>query len=214
MHSNNIISAPAIIVKNAFLAYQRTVIFKNLNFILPRSKWTSLLGPSGVGKSTLLRLLANLTSPDTHASAEITVSNKNPLAMQITYMGQTDLLLPWLNVLDNILLTTRLRKYTSVSRQLFKMKALELLKKVGLSNSASEYPRNLSGGMRQRVALVRTLIENKPVVLMDEPFSSLDAITRYHLQNLAVELLRERTVLFVTHDPVEALRVSDEIIVM
>ena len=92
--------------------------------------------------------------------------------------------------------------------------AISLLQKVGLKHALHLYPHQLSGGMRQRVALVRTLMENKPVILMDEPFSALDAITRYQLQDLASELLQNKTVLFVTHDPNEALKLSHEIFIM
>jgi putative hydroxymethylpyrimidine transport system ATP-binding protein len=93
-------------------------------------------------------------------------------------------------------------------------KAKNLLDLVGLKNAISLYPNQLSGGMRQRVALARTLFEDKPVVLMDEPFSALDTITRIKLQTLASDLLKNRTILFVTHDPLEALRLADHIYIM
>ena len=92
--------------------------------------------------------------------------------------------------------------------------ALELLTKVGLIKVAHQFPASLSGGMRQRAALVRTLLEDRPIVLMDEPFSALDIITRLRLQELAVELLKDRTVLLVTHDPLEALRMAHRIHIM
>jgi putative hydroxymethylpyrimidine transport system ATP-binding protein len=206
--------APSVTIQNAYLAFAHTTIFKNLHLTLPSGKWTSLLGPSGVGKSTLLRLIANLSSPDTQTHAIVTADNAIPLANQITYMAQADLLLPWLSVLDNVLLSTRLRRYTASEEKYLREKARELLAKTGLLKAEKYFPRNLSGGMRQRAALVRTLIEDKMVVLMDEPFSALDAITRFNLQDLAVELLQDRTVFFITHDPLEALRVSEEIIVM
>jgi putative hydroxymethylpyrimidine transport system ATP-binding protein len=94
------------------------------------------------------------------------------------------------------------------------LKTRQLLAEVGLENIEKKYPHQLSGGMRQRVALIRTLLEEKPIVLMDEPFSQLDAITRYELQTFTVELLKNRTVFFVTHDPMEALRMSDEIFIL
>ncbi len=214
MQKYNRITAPCISIQDAYLAFDHAVIFQNLQLTLPSGKWTSLLGPSGVGKSTLLRLIANLSSPDTDSHAVITVDNAVPLAHQIAYMAQADLLLPWLNVLENVLLSMRLRGESASDQIISRERARELLAQTGLQTAEKKFPRNLSGGMRQRAALVRTLIENKMVVLMDEPFSALDAITRFNLQDLAVELLRDRTVFFITHDPLEALRVSDEIIVM
>lgn len=134
-----------------------------------------------------------------------------PLSRQIAYMSQDDGLLPWLSVIENIQLGHRLRGTRSaVTRQ----QALSLLERVQLDNRADDLPVTLSGGMRQRVALLRTLMENKPVVLMDEPFSRLDAITRIELQDIAVELLRRRTVVLVTHDPLEAARLGHQLIIL
>ncbi|GAL36098.1 hydroxymethylpyrimidine ABC transporter ATPase component [Vibrio maritimus] len=117
-------------------------------------------------------------------------------------MAQQDLLLPWLSVIDNVCLASRLngKKVDDVTHQ----KALVLLDQVGLANKATARPAELSGGQRQRVALARTLMQNKPVVLMDEPFSALDAVTRHKLQELAADLLKDKTVLLITHDPQEA----------
>lgn len=123
-------------------------------------------------------------------------------------MAQRDSLLPWLTVQENVLLGVRLRKQRNKQALI---KALELLEQVGLGNLGKRMPEQLSGGQRQRVALARTLMENKPVVLMDEPFSALDAITRLQLQDLAASLLHDRTVILITHDPLEALRLSDEV---
>jgi putative hydroxymethylpyrimidine transport system ATP-binding protein len=127
-------------------------------------------------------------------------------------MAQQDLLLPWSSVLDNVTLGERLRMGRASAET--QERALALLDRVGLANSANALPSTLSGGMRQRAALVRTLMEDRPVVLMDEPFSALDAITRVRLQDLAADLLRGRTVLLVTHDPLEALRLGDRIHVL
>jgi putative hydroxymethylpyrimidine transport system ATP-binding protein len=124
-------------------------------------------------------------------------------------MAQRDLLLPWLSVLDNVLLGDRLRG-TPPRRE----RARALLAAVGLAERADSLPAALSGGMRQRTALARTLMEDKPVVLMDEPFSALDAITRFALQETAAGLLAGRTVLLITHDPLEALRLGHEIRVL
>jgi putative hydroxymethylpyrimidine transport system ATP-binding protein len=212
MHSQT--TSPTVTIRNASIAFNGRLLFEKLNFTLKAGKWTCLLGPSGIGKSTLLRLIANLSSPGTLLNADIQSDNGIPLSRQIAYMGQTDLLLPWLSVLDNVLLGSRLRSYSASEKLTLQTKAKELLTLVGLQAAECAYPKNLSGGMRQRVALVRTLIEDKPIVLMDEPFSALDAITRFKLQNLAADLLRHKTLLFITHDPVEALRLADEIYIL
>jgi putative hydroxymethylpyrimidine transport system ATP-binding protein len=124
-------------------------------------------------------------------------------------MSQRDDLLPWLSLLDNVTLGARLR-----GERADRAKAMDLLGRVGLVPQKDQLPATLSGGQRQRAALARTLMEDRPVVLMDEPFSALDAITRARLQVLAANLLAGRTVLLVTHDPLEALRLSHRIRVM
>ena len=126
-------------------------------------------------------------------------------------MAQQDMLLPWLNVIENVTLGDRLRGAVEPVRR---GAAHELIDQVGLKNYAFALPAKLSGGMRQRVALARTLLEDRPVVLMDEPFSALDAVTRLQLQDLAAILLRDKTVLLVTHDPLEALRLGNHIYLM
>ena len=127
----------------------------------------------------------------------------------IAYMAQQDLLMPWLSALGNVSLGARLR-----GEKPDRARALAMLDRVGLGAEADALPHTLSGGMRQRVALARTLMEDRPIVLMDEPFSALDAITRIRLQELAAGLLAGRTVLLVTHDPLEALRLGERIYVM
>lgn len=203
----NSLSAPAIIIKNAYLAYQKTVIFNQLNMTISAGKCTCLLGPSGVGKSTLLRIIADLIINDGNTHFHGTVTSHYPIA----YMAQTDLLMPWLTVLDNTLLSFRLQNQLNSEK---KERAIQLLQQVGLTDAIQQYPQALSGGMRQRVALVRTFIQEKDVILMDEPFSALDAITRLQLQTLATTLFKNRTVLFITHDPIEALRIADEIYIL
>ena len=130
-------------------------------------------------------------------------------APRLAWMGQQDNLLPWLTVLGNVGLGARLR-----GEPLDRDRAEALLARVGLIPQRDQRPATLSGGQRQRAALARTLMEDRPVVLMDEPFSALDAITRARLQVLAAQLLAGRTVLLVTHDPLEALRLGHRIHVM
>lgn len=202
---------PNIFIRHAYLAYNHVELFSDLNLTFSAGKWSCLLGPSGVGKSTLLRMIADLVSDQTQFRGEITCDNGLPLAQQISYMAQTDLLMPWLSALDNALLHARMQN--QVTSDLL-VRARDLLIQVGLKNSLHKFPNELSGGMRQRVALVRTLLQDKPIVLMDEPFSALDAITRYQLQTLAATLLNNHTVVLVTHDPVEALRLGDEIYIL
>jgi putative hydroxymethylpyrimidine transport system ATP-binding protein len=197
----------SISVKADRLAFGDTLLFENIEFDLPAGAWTCLLGPSGVGKTTLLRLIANLV-PDVE-NISITCSDNKPLAGRTAYMAQQDLLMPWLSVLDNVLLGAKLR-----AQIVDTSKACDLLARVGLADNINDLPNKLSGGMRQRAALARTLMEDRPIVLMDEPFSNLDAISRIRMQDMAAELLEGRTVLLVTHDPMEALRLGDNIHVL
>lgn len=198
----------SIHIHNASLRFQQQTIFENLNLDIPAGKTVALLGPSGVGKSSLLRLIAHLET-GSHWKADIFTSDHQPLTHQISFMAQEDGLMPWLNVLDNVLIGFRLRQEKCDETQ-----AIELLKRINLGDALTKKPHELSGGMRQRAALARTFFENRPIVLMDEPFSALDAITRLRLQNLAAELLAHKTVLLVTHDPLEALRLADHIYVL
>lgn len=202
----------ALIIKNATLRYDK-IIFTGLNLTIPTKKWVCLLGPSGIGKSSILKAIAGLL-PEHCFSASIYIDNDLPLSEQIAYMGQNDLLLPWLTVLENAAITTKLHPLSTHEKQVRKQKAAELLAQVGLSDVLDHFPMQLSGGMRQRVALVRTLLLEKPIILMDEPFSALDALTRYTLQNLATKLLSDKTVLMITHDPQEAARLADIIWVL
>ncbi len=204
--------SPTIRIQQASLNYQDTFLFNNLNLTLHPGKTTCLLGPSGVGKTTLLRILAGLISPQNACfQGDISCDSSIPLPHLVAYMAQEDNLLPWMNALDNALLGSRLRGDFTEN---LSMKATLLFSKMGLENIQHKFPKQLSGGMRQRVALIRTLMEDKPIVLMDEPFASLDAITRFTLQNLTSDLLKNRTVFLVTHDPLEALRLADEIYIL
>ncbi|MGE5147975.1 MAG: ABC transporter ATP-binding protein [Candidatus Eiseniibacteriota bacterium] len=202
-------AALSVAVHAARLDYGGGPLFADLDLTLDAGRWTCLLGPSGVGKTSLLRLMAGLVDP--WADSRIVCGDGRPLAGRIAYMAQQDLLLPWLSVADNVVLGARLR---GERRPGIVRRALELLDMVELGGLGARLPAQLSGGQRQRAALARTLMEDRPVVLMDEPFSALDAITRLRIQDLAAALLRGRTVLLVTHDPLEALRVGDRIHVM
>jgi putative hydroxymethylpyrimidine transport system ATP-binding protein len=211
------ISPPSIIIENLSFSFKQQILFDGLNLKLPAGKTTCILGSSGIGKSTLIRIIANLFSQDDQSiviEGKVYSDNLIPIKNQISYIAQADLLLPWLTVLDNILLGFRLRNTDKKTLQIKRSLAHELLSQVGLINKANLFPQQLSGGMKQRVALVRTFIEDMPIVLMDEPFSSLDTLNRFNLQTLMCTLLAKKTKLIVTHDPLEALRVSDYIYLM
>lgn len=199
-----------VAVRDARLTYGGILVFRDLDLTLAAGRWTCLLGPSGVGKTTLLRLIAGLAPVEPPTT--ITADDGAPLAGRLAYMAQQDLLLPWLRVLDNALLGDRLRGHAAEPAR--RDRARKLLTAVGLGDRLRDRPDALSGGMRQRVALVRTLLEDRSLVLMDEPFSALDALTRLRLQALAHHLLAGRTVLLVTHDPLEALRLGDAVHVL
>jgi putative hydroxymethylpyrimidine transport system ATP-binding protein len=201
------LKSPAISVVNARLRYHDQILFDHLNFHLAGGQTTCLLGASGIGKSRFLQLIAGLHPIS--ASANISACDRKSLSRRLAYMPQTDALLPWLNILNNVLLGYRLRR----SKKPY-TRAHELLVQLGLSNALEKYPAQLSGGMQQRAALARVLLEDRPIVLMDEPFSALDTITRYQLQELTADSLKNRTVLLVTHDPLEALRLGHHIAIM
>ena len=203
------LSAPSVILNNISFAYNGNEIFRSLNFVVKSGQWTCLIGPSGCGKSTLLRLISGSLSEG--LSGEIRFGEDNRFDDLTAWMAQKDLLLPWLTVLDNVCLGARLRgEMTSETYE----KAGVLLENAGLGGYSDSLPSELSGGMRQRVALLRTLMEERPVILMDEPFSALDALTRLKLQDLAAAMVSGATVLMVTHDPLEALRLGHSIFVM
>ncbi len=203
-------------------------LFAPVDLELAAGGWTCLLGPSGVGKSTMLRLIAGL---DTGVRFQGTITCNQPVAL----MAQDPGLIPWLDVTENVTLGARLRGTLGAS---FMSKypgggsaspgqgqaergaappttrAAQLIEAVGLSDRAHHRPASLSGGQRQRAALARTLFEDRPLVLLDEPFSALDARTRAQMQDLSARLLADRTVLLVTHDPAEAARLGDRILLL
>lgn len=183
-------------------------LFPELALHVAPGRWTCLLGPSGVGKSSLLRLIAGLPT-GIDFQGEIRASDGAPLEGRIALMAQSDLLFPWRDVTANVLLGTSLRNEPADPAR-----AEAMIARVGLADHAHKRPAALSGGQRQRAALARTLMEDRPLILLDEPFSALDARTRASMQDLAAELLAGRTVLLVTHDPAEAARLGHHILLL
>ncbi|TJZ94209.1 ABC transporter ATP-binding protein [Paracoccus gahaiensis] len=174
------------------------VLARGLEIAAVAGGWTCLMGASGVGKSTLGRMVAGLP-----VAARLEGVLRVPEG-RVALMGQSDQLLPWASALANVTLGARLRgARPDVAR------ARALLADLGLAGMEDRRPAALSGGQRQRVALARTLIEDCPVVVLDEPFSALDAATRAAMQDLAARALAGRTVILITHDPLEAARLGD-----
>jgi len=179
---------------------------------LARGEFAAVVGPSGCGKSTLLRVIAGLLP----ASSGAVRVNGNSVSGPQTDLGvvfQSPVLLEWRTVLDNVLVQLELR---GLQKQNYKEKAMALLARVGLAEFADRYPRELSGGMRQRTAIVRALIHDPPFLLMDEPFGGLDALTREQMRLDLEALWMEtgKTVLFITHSIDEAVLLADRVIVM
>jgi len=212
------VNAVTIKISNGYLRYydEAQPTIAGLNMEITAGQWTCILGRSGCGKSTLLRYLANLLENKVQWTGEINSQPPCEIKDQVAYMAQQDLLMPWLSVLDNVMLSTKFGAAPNQADnpQMMIDKAHSLLQKVGLADKSGHMPAQLSGGMRQRVALVRTLMQDKPIVLMDEPFSALDAVARYRLQNLAYQLLQDKTVVLITHDPQEAIRLANQLYIL
>ncbi len=200
-------AAPGITLDGA-ARFGQTPLFPPVVLELEAGKWSCLLGPSGCGKTTILRLIAGLETGVSFDGA-VRASDGAAVSGRVAYMAQTDLLLPWLDVIDNVTLGARLRGEPADLKAAF-----ALLERLGLEKHVHKRPSRLSGGQRQRVALARTLMEDRPVVLLDEPFSALDACTRADMQDLAAKMLAGRTVLLVTHDPGEAARLGDHVFLL
>ncbi|MBS1302249.1 ATP-binding cassette domain-containing protein [Loktanella sp. SALINAS62] len=178
-------------------------LIRNLALEIPARRWSCLLGPSGVGKSTIARLVAGLPGTQ-HLRGRLQTGDGVPLTGRVALLAQSGQLMPWADAVQNVTIGARLR-----GARPDRSRARALLEQVGLAGLAHRRPSELSGGQRQRVALARVLIEDAPVVVLDEPFSALDTATRLAMQDLAAKLLKGRTVILITHDPLEALRLSD-----
>lgn len=185
----------------------------NVNFVVKQKDFSSIVGPSGCGKTTMLSLTAGLLEP---TEGEILLNNKKieKNDSRIGYMFQRDHLFEWRTIWQNIILGLEIQKKHKDDKTL--CFAEELLKKYDLYNFKNKKPRQLSGGMRQRVALIRTLVLNPSLLLLDEPFSALDFQTRLKVCDDVYQIIKseQKTALLVTHDISEALSMSDQIIIL
>jgi NitT/TauT family transport system ATP-binding protein len=183
-----------------------TTAIENINLNIYSEEFVGIVGPSGCGKSSILNIISKL---DKEYKGQIKI-NKN---IKIAYMLQEDALFPWLTIENNVLLGLKIENKLNKENKLY---ALNLLKKYGLYDFKNMYPTSLSGGMKQRVALIRTLAIKPDILLLDEPFSALDYQTRLKVSNDVYEIIKKerKTVLIVTHDIAEAISMCDRIIVL
>jgi ABC-type nitrate/sulfonate/bicarbonate transport system ATPase subunit len=194
------------------MSFGSTVALEPTSLTIEDGSFVAIVGPSGCGKSTLFNVIAGLLKPD---SGEVQVANQvvTGTSGHVGYMLQKDLLMPWRTVEDNITMAARLTR--GVTRE-DRIEARRVAKQYGLGEFLHHYPHALSGGMRQRVAFMRTLVTRHPLLLLDEPFGALDAQTRLEMQQWLLQVWKEarRTVLFITHDVDESIFLSDRVLVM
>jgi ABC-type nitrate/sulfonate/bicarbonate transport system ATPase subunit len=187
-------------------------VLEPIDLHIAAGRFVSLIGPSGCGKSTIFNILAGLLEPST---GRVLIDGEDATGSigRVGYMLQKDLLFPWRTLLDNVVLGMEIQ---GMARDAARAKALPLLARYGLGGFENHYPRALSGGMRQRAALLRTLLFDCDSVLLDEPFGALDAQTKARMQEWLLQIWADfrKTVIFVTHDVEEAVYLSDEVYVM
>jgi len=176
------------------------------------SEFVTIIGPSGCGKTTLLNIIAGLDQPDI-GSIEVDGSNTENKLGLVGYMHQKDLLMPWRTALDNAILSLEIQ---GMGRRDARATAAQHLEVFGLDGFEKDYPAMLSGGMRQRVSFLRTVLTGKDVILLDEPFGALDALTRTQMQEWLIGLWAalRKTIILVTHDVEEAVLLSDRVFVL
>lgn len=199
-------------VGHAYVRREPLTVLSEVDLTLEEGEFVSIVGPSGCGKSTFLQILAGLIVPDrgeAHLDGETLIGSPGRTA----YMPQRDLLLPWRRALDNATLAADIHGADHADSR---ARAAALFEQFGLAGFEESWPHELSGGMRQRLALLRTFLADRDLLLLDEPFGALDAITRRAMYGWLqdVWLADRRTVLFVTHDVEEALVLSDRVLVM
>jgi ABC-type nitrate/sulfonate/bicarbonate transport system ATPase subunit len=189
-----------------------TVALRDASFTVKPGEFLSIIGPSGCGKSTLFNIIAGL---DTPTSGDVEINGESIIGQQghVGYLLQKDLLLPWRSILNNVIIGMEI---SGLPKKRARELAMPFLEAYGLKDFAHHRPDQLSGGMRQRAALLRTVLFNRDVILLDEPFGKLDAQTRSTMQEWLLDLWDDfkKTVVFVTHDIDEAVYLSDRVIVM
>lgn len=201
-------------IKDVSLTYHtlenEILAVKNLSFSVNKGEFVSIIGPSGCGKTTILSMIAGLIKPTT---GEIILNGKKENVENLGYMLQKDQLFPWRTIEKNLFLPLEIKKLLNKENKEY---VYNLLNKYGLSKFKNSYPDQLSGGMRQRAALIRTLSFKPDVLLLDEPFSALDSQTRLSVSDDVYKILKteEKTAILVTHDISEAIAMSDVIIVL
>jgi NitT/TauT family transport system ATP-binding protein len=187
-------------------------VLNGVDIEVEQGGFLSVIGPSGCGKTTVFNIIAGLLEPDA-GSIQLDGQPVRNLRGRVGYMMQKDLLFPWRTVLENVLLGLELKNVPAAEAR---DTAMEHLHTYGLAGFENAYPRTLSGGMRQRVALIRTLISNPDILLLDEPFSALDYQTRLYLEGVLIEAVDtfKKTVILVTHDIDEAVALSRQVTVL
>lgn len=197
-------------VENLSISFDKQLILNHIDFQIRQGEFVALLGPSGCGKSTILNILAGLLSKET-GIIEVDNQEIKGLSDHFAYMPQSDLLLPWKTILDNVTLYGQINHDSKA-----KENALKEFKTFGLDGYQNSYPDQLSGGMRQRAAFLRTALCKADILLLDEPFGALDVITRNDMQDWLLDLRKQynRTTLLVTHDIDEALFLADRILIL
>ncbi len=192
--------------------YENMLIIDDISLELKENEFVTLIGPSGCGKSTIFNMISGLIHID---SGKVLIDGKECTGKtgKVSYMYQKDLLLPWQKIIDNAALPLRIRGY---NRKESHQRVKKYFKLFGLEGFEYKYPHQLSGGMRQRAALMRTYMNSKDIILLDEPLGGLDAITRFKMQNWLLGVLEKLqvSILFITHDIEEAIFLSDRIYVL
>jgi ABC-type nitrate/sulfonate/bicarbonate transport system ATPase subunit len=208
--------SPKVRLESIYKSFQLNghaeLVLGGIDLTADEGEFVSIIGPSGCGKSTLLNIIAGLEQPDRGVVSLQGIPNNHRLG-RIGYMQQKDLLLPWRSVLDNTILGLELH---GIPRRQARQRALELTETFGLKGFENQYPFALSGGMRQRAAFLRTMLLGQELVLLDEPFGALDALTRAQMQEWLLDLWGSlgKTIILITHDVDEAILLSDRVYVL